>query len=469
MLGQGPLFTEQCDRTREVSLRCSPRQLTAKGRLPTGNSVNEIVVRHAKVITRHRTLMPLTALAALLRDVALFHALPDFEERERQYKLRVANRLRLVRSTLLQDGAAAAALHELRRTVKSPDQNFVYSRDQTQFNQWTRDHPDDAAAALRDLWAATDPVHARVARFSAALASAGLRQPASQLTIASVLLMAISAYDYPPIRTAVFNRALLELGYAPFSADAADRYVRAIHLLDDLLVAAPTSNMELRDRLDAQSILWCAFSGNWDHEIAKLRARAARGGVEAPHGFGLSDHRDMGMPATTWAELPPGTPPATHAPTSVRGDTSALSVWRGEDHWEDGGGPETERAVLALARRGQGRYRDDLIALWGGCAVTGCEEPALLRASHLKPWKVASACERLDPYNGLLLTPTLDAALDRGLISFTDDGRMLVAEAVSEEDRRRLGLNPTMRMRRIANQHLPYLAYHRREVFLGTL
>ena len=68
----------------------------------------------------------------------------------------------------------------------------------------------------------------------------------------------------------------------------------------------------------------------------------------------------------------------------------------------------TQKKQLILARRGQGQFRRDVCKLWRQkCAVTGCGVIKLLRASHLKPWsKCDTDAERLDPYNGLLLTQT---------------------------------------------------------------
>src|SRR5690606_16024439 len=68
----------------------------------------------------------------------------------------------------------------------------------------------------------------------------------------------------------------------------------------------------------------------------------------------------------------------------------------------------TEAQSLLKSRRGQGKFRADLIYLWTGrCAVTGLSNVTLLRASHIKPWAVSNNYERLDAYNGLLLTPNL--------------------------------------------------------------
>ena len=74
-------------------------------------------------------------------------------------------------------------------------------------------------------------------------------------------------------------------------------------------------------------------------------------------------------------------------------------------------GSDTEIAKLLKTRIGQGNFRQKLIALWGGCAVTGYTDTALLVASHVKPWRVSSSSERLDAFNGLRLLPTLEKRL----------------------------------------------------------
>jgi hypothetical protein len=124
--------------------------------------------------------------------------------------------------------------------------------------------------------------------------------------------------------------------------------------------------------------------------------------------------------------------------------------------------PETERQAIIAARRGQGRFRTALIEQWAGkCAVTKSRALALLRASHIKPWREATNAERLDPYNGLLLTPNLDAAFDLGLISFTDKGRMLLSPELPEGEAAQLGLNPDLRLVCVFPENLPFLAHHR--------
>jgi len=125
---------------------------------------------------------------------------------------------------------------------------------------------------------------------------------------------------------------------------------------------------------------------------------------------------------------------------------------------------ETTRQDLIKTRLGQGPFRIDLERRWSGlCAVTGCGISAVLRASHIKPWSKSSKSEQLNPANGLLLSAHLDALFDFGLISFEDDGTMLVSAQIADEIKQfnlpnRLRHEPTKQEKR-------FLAYHRRYIF----
>lgn len=127
----------------------------------------------------------------------------------------------------------------------------------------------------------------------------------------------------------------------------------------------------------------------------------------------------------------------------------------------------TERLATVKQRVGQADYREDLFSLWGGaCAVTGLAEPALLRASHAKPWRVCTDAERLDPYNGFPLCIPLDALFDAGWITFDDDGTIHLSPALSPAAVPVFALDPVQRLRRAPDsRHLPYLAYHRQNIF----
>jgi hypothetical protein len=122
----------------------------------------------------------------------------------------------------------------------------------------------------------------------------------------------------------------------------------------------------------------------------------------------------------------------------------------------------TTRQTIVDARRGQGLFRARALQYWGGrCSVTRCANAPLLVASHIKPWATSNAAERLDGFNGLLLTPNLDKLFDRYLISFADDGRMLIADSLSVSDRVAFGLSAVMRIERLHERHQAYLKLHR--------
>ena len=122
---------------------------------------------------------------------------------------------------------------------------------------------------------------------------------------------------------------------------------------------------------------------------------------------------------------------------------------------------ETER--LVVQRVGQDVFRGALMDYWGGrCAITGCAEPLLLRASHIKPWALCETdAERLDVYNGLLLAAHLDAAFDAGLIDFDDAGQIRFAERFSPADRLAAGLDDAMALAKLTPEHRVFLAWRR--------
>lgn len=89
---------------------------------------------------------------------------------------------------------------------------------------------------------------------------------------------------------------------------------------------------------------------------------------------------------------------------------------------------DTEIDRIVRQRVGQDVFRRALLDYWGRCPLTGITEPALLRASHIVAWAdCESDAERLDVFNGLLLSAHWDAAFDAGLISFTDDGAAIAS------------------------------------------
>ncbi len=124
----------------------------------------------------------------------------------------------------------------------------------------------------------------------------------------------------------------------------------------------------------------------------------------------------------------------------------------------------TEAERLVVQRVGQNIFRERLMAYWQGrCPLTGIADKALLRASHIKPWKdCQSDAERLDVHNGLLLSALWDAAFDSGLVSFDDTGKPLFSPALSERARAELRWHKPLPL---TDEHRTRLVRHRTQVF----
>lgn len=123
----------------------------------------------------------------------------------------------------------------------------------------------------------------------------------------------------------------------------------------------------------------------------------------------------------------------------------------------------TEIERLVIQRIGQDVFRQALMDYWGGrCPLSGITDPALLRASHIVPWSECATDEhRLDVHNGLLLSALWDSAFDAGLISFSEEGSILVSAMLSAEAHSALGLEKPPILSGLTSAHLPNLRWHR--------
>ena len=126
---------------------------------------------------------------------------------------------------------------------------------------------------------------------------------------------------------------------------------------------------------------------------------------------------------------------------------------------------ETEKIAIINARIGQGQYRQHSIRLWHECSLTGFTKTNILIASHIKPWKISNNEERVNPYNSLLLIPTVDRLFDKGYIGFDTNGKILLSDKISLDDYRRINLSPELKLRVVPERTKSFLDYHCEYVF----
>lgn len=132
--------------------------------------------------------------------------------------------------------------------------------------------------------------------------------------------------------------------------------------------------------------------------------------------------------------------------------------------------PETTRKALILARRGQGRFKENVALFERECRLTHVANPTHLIASHIKPWRESNDDERLSGGNGLLLTPSIDHLFDRGFITFADEGEVLVSPVADTESLSRMGVrcDRPIFAGRFNGDQKQFLDYHRRQIFLKS-
>ena len=128
----------------------------------------------------------------------------------------------------------------------------------------------------------------------------------------------------------------------------------------------------------------------------------------------------------------------------------------------------TEAERLIVQRIGQDIFRDRLMDYWQGrCPLTGISDAALLRASHIVPWADCdSDAERLNVHNGLLLSALWDAAFDRALVTFGDEGEPLFSPVLSEPARAELRWKSPIAF---TDEHRQRLGKHRERAKLNDV
>jgi predicted restriction endonuclease len=99
--------------------------------------------------------------------------------------------------------------------------------------------------------------------------------------------------------------------------------------------------------------------------------------------------------------------------------------------------------------------------------VTGVTNIKHLRASHIKPWSVSSKEEKLDGFNGLLLSPHVDHLFDRGFISFRSSGDLIISKELNPIVLNQWNIASSTNVGAFKNNQGKYLEFHRDVVFQG--
>ncbi len=93
---------------------------------------------------------------------------------------------------------------------------------------------------------------------------------------------------------------------------------------------------------------------------------------------------------------------------------------------------ETKQGIDVIrsvkARVNQSFFRTVITSIYyNKCAVSSIDLPELLIASHILPWSINEK-ERLNPANGICLSPLYDKVFDKGLMTLNDDYKIIFSK-----------------------------------------
>lgn len=124
----------------------------------------------------------------------------------------------------------------------------------------------------------------------------------------------------------------------------------------------------------------------------------------------------------------------------------------------------SEAQKLVKVRITQNKFRKSLFELYPYCAISGFNQAKFLIASHIKPWALSDESERIDPYNGFLLTPNFDRLFDTGYISFRSNGEIILSKYLKSEAQSFFNIPDHIKIP-LSHAHKPYLEFYTEEVF----
>ncbi|WP_423246373.1 HNH endonuclease [Morganella morganii] len=113
---------------------------------------------------------------------------------------------------------------------------------------------------------------------------------------------------------------------------------------------------------------------------------------------------------------------------------------------------------------GKVNLKKDCLSIYPSCIITGIELSFLLIASHIKPWSKSTNQERLNKYNGLILSPVYDKLFDKGYISFDHEGKLSVSSQISSINISLLKIDTNFQ-REFSDETKVFLQWHYKNLF----
>lgn len=195
-----------------------------------------------------------------------FHDWEGFDEEQRQYKIRLASIVKNAREMLATDPSDNRWMRTLEGAFFHKDNNLIYHRAQRAFLTWCNSDLDEAGRAISLLWD-DDQDPPNLTSFFERTSSIP-NSPGHEISIASFLLFGRDETRFPIYRAEPYQLAfrLTRFGGEPSTEERTSRYHHALSFLDRIVVEAGKRGLQLRDRLDAQGLLFAITSWALDEE-----------------------------------------------------------------------------------------------------------------------------------------------------------------------------------------------------------
>ena len=179
---------------------------------------------------------------------------PEFDEVGRNYKLRIAGLLEQARDALDEENW----IEPLVTAVNHRENNLIPVVTKIRLGTWLQQEPEQARGAIAEIWQSDLSANERTRGFIERLPQDVVSGRGSRLTLTSFLMMGVDACNYPIYHFEEFDKGFELTGYGRPSneADEADVHDHALRFLQRIIEKAAARGLELRDGLDAQSLLW---------------------------------------------------------------------------------------------------------------------------------------------------------------------------------------------------------------------
>lgn len=198
---------------------------------------------------------------------AQFAETVDLNAEEYDYKLALAARLGATREAYL--AGDSDWFEMLRRDISSS--NLMNQYFMMRLVDLGRTRPEELRAIIDVLWT-NNPEVAKLDQFTEQLRPHNPEQfsVGGIVGFASILLLGRDPHVFPPYRARAVKKFLKLVGWEDRGANGtpAERYQLLLDALDEMLRVAPEFGIQLRDRLDAQGLMWTVMNvdptSSWD-------------------------------------------------------------------------------------------------------------------------------------------------------------------------------------------------------------